>query len=699
MKNTIISIILSFIPICIFSQSIKDTVNLNQVEIKDKNVSFIKNEIKNEELKNIAIRDMGDYLRSVPNVSGVRKGGTSIDPIVRGFRANQINTQIDDGIKIEGGCPNRMDPTTSRIEAEEIEKIEIIKGPFALKYGPAMGGVVNLISEKPRPFDKNQIHVKLFTGYESNWNGYREQLSLYGGGKKIFYHITGGFRNYGNYKDGNGDTVNSSFSKYNYSAKVGIAPKSNQNIILTYKEIHSMEMMYPALPMDELEDNTRIMAIDYNIKDVSDKINSAEFKIYNSNVTHIMDNSERRNFNSIVSPYSSIMRMYADVNAINTGGRGELNFKAGKNNMALGVNYENIRKDGERTMRMINSMMDNQTIMNLWNNAVIQNYGIYSEYKSTYFVMAVRCDYNMANSDDTLNIIKSGNVYFGDTKSGYFNFSMNLCVNKEITENLIAGIAIGRGTRSPNMLERYIKFLTVGYDNYDYLGNPQLKPETNNEADFTLKYKSNKVGSAYFNIFCSYIQNYITGTILAPSVAPIQTMTAIGVKQFTNADFAVFKGFEFGYNSPDSCKFGVELTAYRTIAAMKEVVRYNYSGTQVISKTTLEKDALPEIPPLESTINISYKLFKNKLIPKAGMRVIAEQDYVSKAYYERRTPCFVLANFVLIYKCNKNINLSAGVNNIFNMAYYEHLNRRIVGSTYRLFEPGRVVFANLLINI
>ncbi|MFA6923128.1 MAG: TonB-dependent receptor [Bacteroidales bacterium] len=699
MKNILISIYLLLIQFSVFSQFPKDTVKLNEVEIKDQNISFIKNEIKSEELKNIAIHDMGDYLRSVPNVSGVKKGGTSIDPVVRGFRANQISTQIDDGIKIEGGCPNRMDPATSRIEAEELDKIEIIKGPFALKYGPAMGGVVNLVSEKPKPFDKNQIHVKLFSGFESNWNGYKEQLSFYGGGKKIYYLLTGGFRNYGSYKDGNGNTVNSSFSKYNYSAKVGFIPKLNHDILFTYKEIHSFEVMYPALPMDELADDTRIMAIDYHIKKISKKINSAEFKIYNSNVTHTMDNSERSNYNSIVPPYAAMMKMNAEVNAINTGGKAEMNINVGKNNMALGVNYEDIRKDGERTARMVNNMMDNKTKMILWDKAVIQNYGIYSEYKSTDVIFAVRFDYNMANSEDTLKIIKEYNTYFDNPQSHHFNFSMNFCINKEITQNLTAGIALGRGTRSPNMLERYIKFLTVDYDNYDYLGNPQLKPETNNEADFTLKYKSKKIGNAYFNIFCSYVQNYITGTILAPSVATPKTTTAIGVKQFTNADFAIFKGFEFGYNSPDTCKFGLELTAFRTIAARKDVVKYKYFCEQVVGKTTLSKDALPEIPPLESTMTLSYKLLKNKLISKASIRVIAEQDYVSKAYYEKRTPCFVLANFSVSYKCNKNINFSAGVNNIFNKAYYEHLNRRILGSTHRLYEPGRVVFANLLINI
>jgi outer membrane receptor protein involved in Fe transport len=45
------------------------------------------------------------------------------------------------------------------------------------------------------------------------------------------------------------------------------------------------------------------------------------------------------------------------------------------------------------------------------------------------------------------------------------------------------------------------------------------------------------------------------------------------------------------------------------------------------------------------------------------------------------------------------MGVSAGVNNIFDVSYYEHLNRRIVGSTEKLYEPGRMLFVNLNLSI
>jgi len=41
--------------------------------------------------------------------------------------------------------------------------------------------------------------------------------------------------------------------------------------------------------------------------------------------------------------------------------------------------------------------------------------------------------------------------------------------------------------RSPDMVERYVTLLPVGFDKFDYLGDPQLKPEVNNQADIVFR--------------------------------------------------------------------------------------------------------------------------------------------------------------------------------------------------------------------
>ena len=58
--------------------------------------------------------DGADLLQSVANMSVIRKGGSSGDPLFRGLGGSRLNIQADDQF-IYGGCSNRMDPPTAYI--------------------------------------------------------------------------------------------------------------------------------------------------------------------------------------------------------------------------------------------------------------------------------------------------------------------------------------------------------------------------------------------------------------------------------------------------------------------------------------------------------------------------------------------------------------------------------------------------------
>jgi iron complex outermembrane receptor protein len=154
-----------------------------------------------------------------------------------------------------------------------------------------------------------------------------------------------------------------------------------------------------------------------------------------------------------------------------------------------------------------------------------------------------------------------------------------------------------------------------------------------------------------------------------------------------------------GWFSPEKCKLGIQVLASYTYATLDEVQRYVIETGFPIRDETILNDALPEIPPFESTLTVFYPFFKGKLKPEISVRMVAAQNHVSDAYYENNTPGFTIANFLLRYNYNKNFTVSGGVDNIFDKAYYEHLNRNIVGSGANLYEPGRVFYVNLMFKI
>jgi len=54
---------------------------------------------------------------------------------------------------------------------------------------------------------------------------------------------------------------------------------------------------------------------------------------------------------------------------------------------------------------------------------------------------------------------------------------------------------------------------------------------------------------------------------------------------------------------------------------------------------------------------------------------------------------------MVTYHYSNQVTLYGGVSNLFNTNYYEHLNRRIVGSLSPYLEPGRICYLNLIINL
>ncbi len=658
---------------------------------------FIRSEISHNQLVESSASDIGTYIRSVPNVSGIRKGGSTLDPVVRGFKYSQLNVQLNDGQKIEGGCPNRMDPTLSQVEIEDLEGLEILKGPYSLRYGPTTGGIINL--QTPAPVFNDHFHVSggALLGYSSNPSGTKAHLDINGSSRKFYFGLSGNLKQNKNYQDGRGNTVKAASHKFNVRGQAGMAPGKHHLILLTFNHTDGKDISFPALPMDTRKDITMLMSADYSWDTPSPKISPVVVKLYRSDVDHTMDNVDRT--------ISDTMLAVTSVRAVNSGARAETGFTSGRWSVRTGLDYEHITKDGDRVKTMVLQPSTPTYTEQIWNNAVIDNLGVFAEFRRPTSridgILSVRADYNYANSDD-IAFEKMGSViYFSDeNQSDHLNLSVSAGAEFHLTDSLSLSLTLGRGVRSPDMTERFITLLPVGYDNYDYLGNPLLDPEANHQLDLTCRFSNHRLGNLEINGFYSMVTDYITGRIVPPSEQKPATNGVIGVKKFDNADKAFFRGFEFVYGSPSTIKWYIQWIGAYTRATVGEVVRHVVdSDGQVTGTETIHNDPLTEIPPFETTFTVGYKFMKEKLIPKVKARYVARQGYVSKAFYEKPTPDFFVGSLSCSYFHNEHFTLTAGIDNVFDNAYYEHLNRRVIGSPEDIYEPGINVYLNLIFRL
>lgn len=662
--------------------------------------------VTSEKLSRSGISDIGEYLRGEPNISGIRRGGYAIDPVIRGFRYSQLNIFLDEGFRIEGGCPNRMDPVLSHIDPEFISRLEVVKGPYLLAYGQSPAASIRVSTFETRPFGKKETNIVSLTGYDSNRNGFSQFLSVKSSGSRTYLKLSAGLKNFGNYTDGNGTEWNSEFHKRSISAETGLKIADNQTLLLKYTGSFGRDVLFPALAMDEIADNTNIFSGIYTRANPQRPENQLKISAYHTGVYHEMDNSFRPQYTQIVPPYTGLMQGIARVNTSATGLRLFTSIKNGNKQINAGFNTDYTEKDGTRNMKMIMKMngqeMISEKAFNLWKQAWIFNTGMHAGVSENIrrfsYEVGFRADLNLSDSGDTLQIVRDEVSWFDVQPASALLLGVTVSGSYRISEKIKVTAGLARSARAPDLQERYIKFLATGYDKYDYLGNPALKPEINYQADLIAEYRDENSLIA-ITLFRSDVQDYITGTLLPPSVARPLSNGALGVKQFNNISRAVFYGFEAEYTRTFLERLTASASAGTTLAYYPEIEKIILENGQATGTILLQNDPIAEIPPFEAMVRASYIFLSGKLKPGVSVRLVSAQKRISEASYEESTPGFTLLNFSLEYQPIKPVLITFGGNNLLNKAYYEHLNRKMAGSTTKLYEPGRTFFVNLKIAI
>jgi len=617
-------------------------------------------------------RNVTDLFKEVKGFGIQKRGAYASEPVFRAFRYEELNIQYDGASKIMNACPNRMDPITTHIIPEEIEKIELVKGPFTVRFGQNFGGIINLVSKEP---NKNKLGISgsVEGGYETNGENKTTRAAIQYNAKKWDVFANGSYRDYGNYTDGKGTEVPASFKTTDYSVKLGYNPTEKQRVRLSWRQSFGKDILHAGLPMDSPYDDSYLVNLDYKFKEVSNTINSVTFKTFYSNVDHLMTNENRPSF----------MMVDAATNVFSTtyGGKFEVSISPNDQSMLFtGLDANFTARDGERIRlikRMNGMVLPNpmKKIDKVWQDSQVNILGAFAEYKylfnnKTSLTTGIRSDYVLASINDPAQQMID---LYGDIKTQTeVNFSGNISIKHKMKDAQLQ-LAFGRGTRTASMVERFINHFSIGVDPYEYIGNPNLKPEINNqiELSYQKQFTDIEIGSS---LFYSYIQDYITAFVntdiprlYMPMAQPRFT------KQFINIDKAVQSGFEFyfNYHATKNLSFNTD-------------VSYTYAQNKEFN------EPLPQVQPMTANINTVYQ--KKNYWLKFNSHFVARQDRIANSFAEKESPSYALFDFSAGFKPTKNLSLGASILNIFDKAYYDHLNFSYKNSNTlngKIYEPGR----------
>jgi iron complex outermembrane receptor protein len=618
-------------------------------------------------------KNIGDVFKDKSGFGLVKRGGYAMDPVFRSFKYEQLNLIYDGGVYISGACPNRMDPASVQISPAEIDRIELVKGPFSVRYGQTMGALINIITNKNKAVDKFTINGEVTGGYEVNGNGRSGRASISGTGTKFDFSLLGGTMSFDDYKNGDGLTVPSGFSTSNYAVKLGVNPWKNHRLQLSWRQSFGKDIQHAALPMDSPKDNSSVFSLDYGVRNLSNSLMSLNFKAFYTYVDHLMTNENRPNFMAVDAR--------SPVNATTYGGRIELGLQTGSKHFAfIGADLRTVGKDGVRN-RLVKMMNGNQldppkSFTDLiWQDSWLYDMGIFAESnvlvnEKLDLVFGGRIDFIKSGADNPAPDFEQ--TYADLSPQSEVNFNVTASANHYFGQNGLAQLSLGRGQRAANLVERYINHFNVGMDVYEYVGNPFLKAEVNYQADFTVRNVSGRL-HWLVNVFYSKMNNFISAVVdeslprkFMPGAEPRYA------KRFVNIDDSWQTGFD------------AELTYKLTEAFLANVGGY-FTHAQNVDFD----EPLAEIPPLTGLAAIRYE--KQGVRVEFAGRFVAKQARVAPSFDESETPGFNVFDFTITYKPLKNLNTSLALRNIFDANYYEHLSRPYKNQSEggMFYEPGR----------
>lgn len=653
--------------ICIsYSQTKKDTTSTKTTQLPEvivtgnSNTDPTHSTVKNDyQKKGIQPKNVADLFSEINGFSTIKRGNYAIDPVFRASAYEQLNVMYDGGTKAVHACPNRMDPITTHVIPEEIEKIEVVKGPYTVRYGATFGGIVNMVTKDPNKLDKG-FHGKASAGYETNGNALVNMLQLQHISNK--FNITGniGYRDFDDYEDGDNNTIPSAFRSTDYGLKLGYSLSDNQYIQGHWRQSFGRDTKHAGLPMDTDFDNSTIASLDYKANNISNTLKGITAKGFYSYIDHLMTNENRPNFNMVFAS--------SPVTSTTIGGKVEIHWLFDdKLNVYVGTDANLIAREGTRTRTI--KMMNGNMLLNpmvredkIWQDASLNDIGLFSEAKyrtnSTSFTAGIRVDFVNANAKDLEADFAS--MYGNDVEQNETNVSGTFSIKHKISNKATMEVAYGRGVRTANMAERYINHFTVGQDSYEYLGNPLLKPEINNQFEIGFKGYTNldevNKFSYQLSAFYSEYENYISAVV--NNSIPRKFMPMLNpqfTKVFANIDDAYKTGFEFMF------KYDILKDYY-----------FKNESAYVRTKNNDFGESLPLNPPFTSTFSIGVD--KDDYWAKAQYNITSKQTHIAPSFGETETAGYETLDLKMGATFLKNITFGVACLNVFDITYINHLN-------------------------
>ena len=599
----------------------------------------------------VPAQDGAEYLKAIPGFAVIRKGGTDGDPVLRGMAGSRL-VMLLDGEQLLGGCGMRMDPPTAYVFPESYDRITVVKGPETVLYGPGnSAGTVR--------FERSNERLQK-AGFEGSASlmggsfGRNDQVVDARGGTPFIYVRGIGTRSHsGDYQDGKGTSVHSSYTRWSANTAVGWTPNEDTRLELTGTRSDGK-----AAYADRTMDGTKFLRSNIGIRaelhHLTSRLESLEFQAYRNYVDHVMDNYTLRVFTPSVAATDPMVN---NPDRLTQGGRLALGWRVAEATkltvgLDLQANAHTLRKSAKEWTMPVE-------IMARMEDATFRNAGIFGE-----------MDHPLSGVDHLVTGLRIDRWHAKDPRATVAISMMATAPNptfqQQRDETLTSGFA------------RYEREVVTGSTLYAGVGHAERFP------DYWEAISKESLGTvSAFATLPEKTTQLDLGWVKQTGTVRTSVSTFYGqVKNFILVQSNVSKPAGMGTRlatvsrNVDATTWGGELAASAKFA---ESVKIDGSLAYTHGQNTTDGRPLAQIPPLEARMGLTYEggAWSTGILWRGAARqdrvAVNQGNIVGQDL--GATPGFGTVALNWGWKPGRGWLVTAGVDNLFNRAYAEHLSR------------------------
>ena len=662
--------------------------------------------------KDPPVNDLSDIIRKMPGVnltgnsaSGSRGNNRQID--IRGMGPENTLILIDgvpttsrNSVRYSWRGERDTRGDTNWVPAEMVERIEVLRGPAAARYGSgAAGGVINIITKRPT----NDWHgtLSLFTNQpEDDKEGATKRANFSLNGPLAGDALT--MRLYGNINKTDADAwdINNAHNGSYAAGKEGVRNK-DINALLSWKitptQIVDFDMSYSR--------QGNIYAGDTQYSNSNASPNNLVESLYGQETNRLYRQTYGITHNGVWDWGQSRVGVYYEKTnntRLQEGSTGRVEGMINGDEFQTS-RLQNVRTSGEITLPLDLWLEQTVTLGAEWNREQLNDPASMQVTDATGITIggisgdpAGRSAKNSAELsalyfEDNIEATPGTNLIPGlrfDYHSKFgSNWSPSLNISQALTDHVKIKAGIARVFKAPNLYQSSDGYLLatrgngcpndIAANGCYLMGNSDLDPEVSINKEIGLEYSEND-----FSAGITYFRNDYKNKIVSGTDIIGYASNDYNILRWENGGKALVEGLE----------------ANLTVPLVKEKLNWRTNATYMI--TSENKDTgnpLSVIP--EYTINtmLDYQVtdklsanlnwtFYGRQKPREYVEIRNEVDALST----NQLGAYAVAGIGFNYDLVKNLRLNAGISNLFDKRVWRDNEG---ASTYN--EAGRAYYAGV----